>query len=219
MTGPARALLDSVQQELAPREDDNRLVPMVRAGTAPRDVLAAVAAEEHRIVPCDWRSFLTLATRAQEQPLREFFTGLAQGEGTALGTLPKLSRALGWSDEDVAAYRPKAGCQAYPAYMSWLALHAEPAAAAVAILSNFAAFGGYCAEIAKGLRERYGLSDSDCEFFDLFGAPAPGADRQAEAAVQAGLDSGRLDEGRAREYAHLFQDYELMFWNTLPDAA
>ena len=127
MTGPARALLDSVQQELAPREDDNRLVPMVRAGTAPRDVLAAVAAEEHRIVPCDWRSFLTLATRAQEQPLREFFTGLAQGEGTALGTLPKLSRALGWSDEDVAAYRPKAGCQAYPAYMSWLALHAEPA--------------------------------------------------------------------------------------------
>ena len=37
--------------------------------------------------------------------------------------------------------------------------------------------------------------------------------------MQAGLDSGRLDEGRAREYAHLFQDYELMFWNTLPDAA
>ncbi|WP_258349130.1 thiaminase II/PqqC family protein [Saccharopolyspora gregorii] len=217
MTGSARALLDSIHRELAPREGENRLVPLVRDGAAPRSVLAALAAEESRIVPCDWRSFLTLSARAADRPTREFFAGLAAGEGAALGALPKLSAALGWSEQDVADYRPKAGCQAYPAYMSWLALHAEPGDAAVAIVSNFAAFGAYCAEVAQALRSRYGLSDADCEFFDLFGTPVPGADEQAEAAVQAELDAGRITESRAREYARLFQDYELMFWNTLPD--
>lgn len=193
-------------------------MPLVRDGAAPRSVLGALAAEESRIVPCDWRSFLTLSARAADRPTREFFAGLAQGEGAALGALPKLSAALGWSERDVADYRPKAGCQAYPAYMSWLALHADPGDAAVAIVSNFAAFGAYCAEVARALRTRYGLSDSDCEFFDLFGTPVPGADAQAEAAVQAGLDAGTTTEALARQYAGLFQDYELMFWNTLPDS-
>ncbi|WP_338595932.1 transcriptional regulator [Saccharopolyspora sp. SCSIO 74807] len=218
MTGSARALLDSVQQELAPREGGNRLVPLVRHGNAPRAVPAALAAEEHRIVPCDWRSFLTLSARATDRPTREFFAGLAAGEGAALNALPKLARALGWDDDEVAAYRPAAGCQAYPAYMSWLALHAEPADAAVAIVSNFAAWGGYCAEIAHGLRSHYGLSEQDCEFFDLFAHPAAGAAEQAEAAVQAGLDAGKLTESTAREQARLFQEFELMFWNTLADA-
>ncbi|WP_243788289.1 transcriptional regulator [Saccharopolyspora gloriosae] len=217
MTGTALALLESIHQELAPREGENRLVPLVREGAAPTSVLAALAAEESRIVPCDRRSFLTLAARAADRPTCEFFTGLAQGEGTALGALPKLSAALGWSEQDVADYRPQAGCQAYPAYLSWLALHADPGDAAVAIVSNFAAFGAYCAEVARALRTRYGLSDSDCEFFDLFGAPEPGADVQAESAVQAGLDAGTITESLARQYARLFQDYELMFWNTLPD--
>ncbi|MFR9728162.1 transcriptional regulator [Saccharopolyspora sp. MS10] len=218
MTDSARALLDSVHRELAPREDENRLLPLLREGSAPAWVLGALAAEESRIVPCDWRSFLTLSARAADRPTREFFAGLAEGEGAALGALPKLSAALGWSEQDVADYRPKAGCQAYPAYMSWLALHADPGDAAVAIVSNFAAFGSYCAEVASALRAHYGLTDEDCEFFDLFGTPQPGAAERAEAAVQAGLDAGTLTEGLARRYAHLFQDYELMFWNTLPDS-
>ncbi|MDT7598877.1 MAG: hypothetical protein QOK26_954, partial [Pseudonocardiales bacterium] len=34
---------------------------------------------------------------------------------------------------------------------------------------------------------------------------------------QAGLDAGTLDQRRVRQYARLFQSYELMFWNTLAE--
>lgn len=217
MTGSARALLESVQRELAPSEDDNRLVPLVQEGRAPREVLAALAAEEHRIVRSDWKSFLTLATNAHEPPTREFFAGLAQGEAVALRALPVLARALGMGEDEVHAYQPQAGCQAYPAYMAWLALNAEPGEAAVAITANFTAWGAYCAAVAKALRAQYGLDDEACAFFDLFASPPPDSEQHAVDAVQAGIDAGRVDEEAARRYAHLFQSYELMFWNTLAD--
>jgi hypothetical protein len=86
---------------------------------------------------------------------------------------------------------------------------------AVALTANFSAWGGYCATIAGALREHYGFTDEQCAFFDFFAAPAPDLDRQATAAVQAGLDAGRLDERRARQYGRLLQHYEAMFWSAL----
>ncbi len=217
MTGSARALLDSVHRELVPAEDDNRLVPLVREGRAPRSVLASLAAEEHRIVRSDQKSFLTLAAMARETPTRDFFAGLAQGEGVALKAVPVLADALGMDEDEVRAYQPRAGCQAYPAFLAWLAMNAEPAEAAVAITTNFAAWGSYCAGLAEALRAKYGLDDAECAFFDFFASPPPGAQEQAVVAVQAGLDAGRVNQEAARRYAHLFQSYELMFWNTLAE--
>jgi hypothetical protein len=88
---------------------------------------------------------------------------------------------------------------------------------AVALTANFGAWGTYCAAIARGMREHYGFSDDACGFFDFFATPVP--DDQAVAVVQAGLDTGTLDQDAARRYARLFQSYELMFWNTLADSA
>lgn len=215
MTDSARELVDSVRCELAPQEDQNRLVPLVREGKIARSTLAALAAEEHRIVASDWRSFLTLAANSADRPTREYFSGLAQGEGVALNALPALAEALGMDAEAVRNYRPTAGCQSYPAYLAWLALNAEPSEVVVAVTANFAAWGAYCAEMATALREHYGLDDTSCAFFDFFAAPPPGIEQQAIAAVQAGIDAGRVGESRVREYGRLFQSYELMFWNSL----
>jgi hypothetical protein len=41
---------------------------------------------------------------------------------------------------------------------------------------------------------------------------------QAVAAVQAGIDAGRVDATRVSRQARLVQSYELMFWNTLADS-
>ncbi|HWD01428.1 MAG TPA: transcriptional regulator [Amycolatopsis sp.] len=210
----ARDLLDAIQRELAPRDDDNRLVPLVAAGREPRAVFAAIAAEERWIVRSDWRSFHALAARTDEPRAREFFGGLAPGERLALGKLDALAAAAG---DDPGTELPRAGCQAYPAYFAWLALNGEAAEVTVAIFANFAAWGRYCAAIATGMREHYGFADDACAFFDFFAADVPGLEEQALAAIQAGLDAGRLDADRARTYARLFQTYELSFWNTLAD--
>ncbi len=216
MTSSARDLLTAARTELAPAEGSNRLVPMIAAGQAPRSVFATIAAEEHRIVRSDWRSFLTLASRSAEQSAREFFASLAQGEGLALGKLTALAGAAGLDDAAVQGYQPMAGAQAYPAYLAWLALNGEPADVVIALAANFAAWGSYCAIIGKAMREHYGFAAEACGFFDFFATPAPDLDELAVAAVQAGIDTGR-QTGEAFTYGRLFQSYELMFWNSIAD--
>lgn len=213
----ARELLDSVQAELAPRDAENRLAPLIAEGAAPRSVFATIAAEELHIVPSDWRSLHTLAARSDAAAARSYFGELAKGEELALAQLAPLATAAGLDDDATRAYEPRPGCQAYPAYFAWLALNARPAEVAVALTANFGAWGTYCAAIGRGMREHYGFGEAACGFFDIFATPVP--DDQAVAVVQAGLDTGALDQGAARRYARLFQSYELMFWNTLADPA
>jgi hypothetical protein len=212
----ARELLDAVHAELEPRDTENRLAPRIADGTAPRSVFAAIAAEELHIVPSDWRSLHTLASRSDAPVARAYFGGLASGEELALAKLAPLAAAAGLDDEAARAYQPRSGCQAYPAYFAWLALNGRPAEVAVALTANFGAWGTYCAAIARGMREHYGFGDDACAFFDFFATPVP--DDQAVGVVQAGLDSGALDQDAAWRYARLFQSYELMFWNTLADS-
>jgi hypothetical protein len=218
MTGPARDLLKAAREKVAPAENDNRLVPLIASGQAPRSVFATIAAEESRIVRSDWRSFLTIAARCTEPISRELFSGLAAGEGLALTKLDSLRAATGLDDAALAAYEPKAGCQAYPAYLAWLCLFGEPADVIIALLANFAAWGDYCGTIARAMREHYGFDDDACAFFDFFAEPVPGADDAAAAAVQLAVDAGRQTD-EAFTYARLFQSYELMFWNTIADEA
>jgi hypothetical protein len=214
MTGSAQDLLDTIRRELAPEEGDNRFIPLVAQGDAPVSAIGALAAEELRIVSSDWRSFLALAARAPEPAARGFFSSLAAGEGLVLPMLPALATAAGLSEEDLRAYRPRPGCQAYSSFVAWLALNAEPAAAVLAMLINFDAWGGYCATIGQALRKHYGFADEACAFFDFFATPVPELEEQALAAVQAGLDAG-VPLDAARDHGHLLMGYELMFWNTL----
>jgi hypothetical protein len=214
MTGPARELLATARKALAPAENDNRLVPLIASGAAPRSVFATIAAEESRIVPSDWRSFLTIASRCVEPHSRALFTGLATGESLALDKLSALTAATGQPH----GYEPKAGCQAYPAYLAWLAMFGEPADVVVALIANFAAWGNYCATIAAAMREHYGFDDEACGFFDFFATPVPELEEQAVAALQAGMDAGRQTD-EVHTYGRLFQSYELMFWNTIADSA
>ena len=157
-----------------------------------------------------------LAARADDAAAVDFFTGLAQGENLVLPLVAPLAAAAGTDRGGLAAYEPRAGCQAYPAYVAWLALNAEPAAAALALVANFAAWGGYCAALAAALRERYGFDDEACAFLDFFGAPAPQPQERALRAAQTALDRGE-SLSAAHRYARLLHDYETGFWRTLAD--
>jgi hypothetical protein len=218
MAASARELLESTRRELAPGEHENRLVPLVARGSASREALAALAAEQHRIIPSDRRSFLLLAARATDPAASAFFADLAQGEVLALEKLAGFAAACGLGERELHAYEPRAGCQAYPAYVAWLALNGEPGDVVLALVANFAAWGSYCAAVARALREHYGFDDAGCAFFDFFAAPPPGGDEPALAVVQRALDGGTT-AGRAREHGRLLQRYELLFWNTLAELA
>ncbi|MFF5969329.1 transcriptional regulator [Streptomyces collinus] len=214
MTHPARDLLRTTTAALAPDPEANPLVPRIAAGTAPLAALAALALEQSWVIPADRRAFEHLAVRsaAADPQAAAFFTTLAEGEALAGERLVAFARACRAQE---ASYEPLPGCQAYPAYVAWLALNAAPADVVLALTANFSAWGGYCATIATALREHYGFTDEACAFFDFFAEPSPDLDRLAVAAVEAALDAGRLDGKRAHTYGRLLQTYEASFWSAL----
>ncbi|WP_406728724.1 transcriptional regulator [Streptomyces sp. GD-15H] len=216
MTRTAGELLETITRELAPDPRSNPLVPLIARGEADRDTLAALALEQHWVIPADRRAFQHLADRSADQPrAAAYFTALAEGEALAARRLDAFAAACGVDRDRARTYDPLPGCHAYPAYIAWLALNAAPADAVLAVTANFSAWGGYCATIAEALRAHYGFTDEACAFFDFFAEPTPDLDRTATEAVQAALDAGRLDENRARGYGHLLQSYESLFWRTL----
>ncbi|MBD0421373.1 transcriptional regulator [Streptomyces sp. TRM S81-3] len=216
MARTARQLLETTTGKLAPDPGANRLVPLVARGAAGRDTLAALALEQRWVIAADRRSFLYLADRAAEEPeTAAWFTALAEGENLAGQRLEAFAAACGVNEQRTVAYEPLPGCQAYPAYVAWLALNGSPSEVVLALHANFSAWGGYCATIAAALRRHYGFTDEACAFFDFFAEPDPALERTATAAVQAALDAGRLSEDLVRRYGRLLRSYEAMFWHTL----
>ncbi|MEY9966149.1 hypothetical protein ABIA33_004208 [Streptacidiphilus sp. MAP12-16] len=216
MTESAAGLLESVRRQLALREGDNRLIPRIAEGSASPAVLAELAAQQWRIIASDRRSFLVLAARCADNPGGEYFAGLAAGESLALDKLGGFATACGLDSAALLAREPLAGCQAYPAYMAWLALNGDPAGVVLALAANFATWSGYCATAAHALRHYYDFDDRACAFFDFFAAPAPEAEAQALAVVERALPEGSAS-AELLGYGRLLQSYELMFWNTLAD--
>jgi hypothetical protein len=223
MTPTARELLESTTGKLAPDPHANRLLPVIARGAARRTTLAALAHEQRHVIAADRRAFLHLAERSAagtgtfgaEPASAAFFGMLAEGEALAQDRLGAFAAAVGADGAAVSAYEPLADCQAYPAYVAWLALNGEPTDVVLALSANFAAWGGYCETIADALRHHYGFDDEACGFFDLFAAPAPELERRALDAVQDGLDAGRVSRDGVHHHGRLLQAYETKFWHAL----
>jgi thiaminase len=207
----ARELLEELGRELASVEQairDHRYLAQV----PPEESLRAFVGEQYTILGSDRRSFAHLAARFPGPPAGEFFLDLAQGEGEALARLLALAGSLGVDERGLVAYDPKPGCQAYTAFVSWLALNGSRAELALAFLANLAAWGENCRRLGDLLRGR-----CETSFFQFFSEPAPGFEELALAVADQGLTAGDQPE-RARRAARLLQAYELLFWDTLADA-
>ncbi|MGW0604896.1 hypothetical protein [Streptomyces sp. NPDC002640] len=137
--------------------------------------------------------------------------GVGAGAGAGGGRVDRTGGGAG------GGYALRPGCQAYPAFVAWLALNAAPAGTVLALAANFSAWGGYCGRIATGLREHYGLDDRACAFFDLFAAPSPEHEETVLAAVQEWAEAGRIDEAAVRRHGRLLRAYEAGFWDALVD--
>ena len=104
---------------------------------------------------------------------------------------------LGMGPEDLLSYEPRAGAQAYPAFVAWLALNGSRADVALAFLANLAAWGTNCGRVAAALRDRYSAEEEAVAFFDFFATPPPGFEEPARSTPARG--------------------YELLFWDTLAE--
>jgi thiaminase len=215
----ARQILDELRQELAGVETTNRFVDRIATGALPLRVVRALACEEYRTTRADQRSFTMLAARYPESPAGEYFLGLASGEVVAIERLRDMATAVSLTAGDLEAYEPDPRCQAYPAYVAWLALNGTAADAVIGLVSNFATWGEYCGSISRALRQHYQLDESGTGFFDLFGGESDSrSEALATAVIEASLESGAVSAS-GRRAARMLHAYELMFWDALVDSA
>ena len=200
-------LVAAVRAELAPVERslaEHRYLAELEAGRVPRESLRAFAGEQRAIIASDRRGFEHLAHRFPQPPASDFFREMATGEAEALRLLEPFAAAVGLG----ADYEPLAGCQAYPAYVAWLALNASPAEVALAFLANLEAWGRSCARVRDALRPR---GADAVAFFDFFATPPAGFEERALALIATGEPTS------SRRAARLLQAYELLYWDTLAD--
>jgi TENA/THI-4/PQQC family len=204
----AAELLALVRGELAPVAHslaEHRYLLAVESGRVPVESLRIFAGEQRAIIASDQNSFEHLMQRFPEQPAAGFFRELAAGEAEALRLLERFAAAVGLGRE----YEPLAGCQAYSAYVAWLALNGSPADVALAFLANLESWGRSCARLRDALRPACG--DDAVAFFGFFARAPQGFEERALELVATGEPSS------ARRAARLLQAYELLYWDTLAD--
>ena len=197
---------------------EHRYIKALEAGLVPRDTLRLFAGEQYAIIGSDLRSVAQLVSRFGDLASRDFFFNVLQGERAALEGLEAFASALAMNEEQLFSYEPLPGAHAYTCYMAWLALYGSDAAVAAAYLVNFPAWGRSCARMSRVLRERYGFRESEVAFFDLFANPPADFEGSALGVIDDGLTRG-ADPRLIRRAARLLQGYELLFWDTLEQAA
>lgn len=214
LTAETRAQLKAVEEQLF----SHPYLAGLEAGRIPVEKLRLFAGEQYHIISSDLRSVALLVSRHAHLASRGYLLGSLQGEAAARDALLPLAQALGLTEADLQAYEPLPGCQAYPAYVSWLALFGSDADFAAAFLVNLPAWGANCGRMSAALKERYGLTPDAVAFLDQFAAPAPEFEADSLRVIQDGLNRG-LDPQSMRRAARLIQAYELMYWDTLHQAS
>lgn len=209
-----RDYLEGIRRDLANVAPGNPYLDLVAVSAVPRDRLGDFAAEQAQLRASDRRSFLYLATRS-DGVAGSLFAEFADGERRALDLLTIFTNALGRPAESGVS-SPRAGCRAYPAFVAWLALNAEPVDAAVALVACRPAWSASISGLGRALREQpgYRFNDRACAFFELMAAPDSHAEDQLIGLLEGKMGAGQ-PPARASGYARLLASYQAMFWSTL----
>ncbi|ROP37263.1 transcriptional regulator [Saccharothrix texasensis] len=216
MDHEVKELVARARQRTAERPYSNRFLDLLDNGALPVERLRQLAAELHRLVASDRRSFTLLASRFPESPAGDFYLTMAQGEGEALRLLSDFAAAVDVDQAARRAHEPLPFAQVYPAYLAQVALGGGSSAVALALLANVAESGSTYRRVADALQTRYGFSDEAVGHFRFFGETPDELLDQAEAVVAHGLAAGE-DPDEAVRTARLVSVYESLFWDALAE--
>jgi thiaminase len=214
MDDDVASVVDRAQREIAKQATANRFLDLLEAGRVPTERLGWLAGELYRLVGSDQRSQALLASRFPTPPAGQLFLTLAQGEAEALRLLMDFAAAVGMGEAELAAYEPLPLAQAYPAYLTQVAVFGSSSAMALALLANVAESGGTYARVAAALRARYGLAEAAVGHFRYFAETPPELLDAAASVVAAGLAGGESTDEAVRA-ARMVGALETAFWDTL----
>lgn len=221
MSRQARQILVESRREVAALDERIRRHPFLELwaeGRAARAGLGMFTGQQRHILESDLRSVALVVARAASAATREFFLGMLQGERAALAVLPDLAAAADQAPGQLLQDEPLPGAFAYSAYVAWLAQYGTPAEFAGAFLVNLEAWGANCGRMSRALRDRYGCTAKNTAFLDLFATASPEFEERGLAVLEEGLACG-VSPAAIQRAARLLQGYELLYWDTMLQAA
>lgn len=215
-----RQLIEKIRADLELLDQKivrHRYLDALDKGRVAREKLKIFAGQQFHLISSDLRSVAGCVAHHGHLPSRPYLLGVLQGENSAFEALRKFAAALGMSDDEARACEPLPAALAYSAFVAWLAVYGSDAELAAAFTVNFAAWGSNCGRMSRALKAQYGLPAEAVAFFDFF-ADLPPADDSAFAVIQGGLERG-VAPALVHRAARLLQGYELMFWDSMAEAA
>lgn len=213
--------VERVRHELQPLNEKILNHPYLQALNAERierERLRIFAVQQSYIIGSDLRSVAQMVARASSARSQEFFLELLEGERAALKALELFNAGVAAAPGTPVSDDPLPGAFAYCAFVAWLSLYASEAEFAGVLLINLPVWGTNCGRMADALRSRYGFSEAEVSFFTLFSEAPTGFEERAATVIAEGSAYG-VPAGKIRRAAALLQAYELLFWDTMAQAA
>jgi thiaminase len=216
----AHQVIEKIRADLKPLDQkivQHYYLEALEKGSVAREKLKIFAGQQFDIISSDLRSVALFLAHHGHLPSRLYLLSVLHSENAAFEALAKFAQALGMSDKELRASEPIPAAFAYSAFVAWLAFYGSDAELAAAFMVNLAAWGASCGRMSDALKSQYGMNSVAVGFFDLF-ANNPPADDTALAVVQSGLDRG-VGPALIGRAGRLLQGYELMFWDSMAEAA
>ncbi|MFH8223709.1 hypothetical protein ACH4C2_30575 [Streptomyces sp. NPDC018057] len=177
-------------------QHDNPLLRAARSGRVEQAHLLRMVQADLWCVEAETVAYAVLLARFPNGPAGDLFAELNSTLRTLRPGLDTCARALGPLSAEASAYPETDGAFAFPAAVSWTALHAERAAAALAIRSDFAIYAWECRELVHELADT--ATPVPEAFRDHYDMPTPTKLLDlAAAAVEDGLRRGDAPERAA----------------------
>ncbi|WP_340556393.1 hypothetical protein [Streptomyces sp. GSL17-111] len=127
----------------------NILIALARQGPVDTDVLRRLVQADLLCLRAETVAYATLLARFPDGPSAELFIRLNDALRSRLPQLERCAHALGASRAGPPYQHGTFDAFAFPGTVSWVALHAERAAAALAIHTDFAAYFPLCQELVR----------------------------------------------------------------------
>ncbi|MFJ8098635.1 hypothetical protein [Streptomyces griseofuscus] len=153
------------------RRRDNALLRSARAGRVDKDSLRRMVQADQLCLETETVAYAILLARFPSGLAADLFAAVNTALRSIKPSLDQCAQSLGSLPVSAADPAKTPDAFAFPLAVSWTCLHAGPAAAALALRSDFAAYARECRELLRT------LTDAGAEvpeaFADHYGMPAP----------------------------------------------
>ncbi|MEU2764419.1 MULTISPECIES: hypothetical protein [unclassified Streptomyces] len=177
------------EQEKTVRQRGNALLRLARDGRVGRMHLCRMVQADQLCLESETVAYAILLTRFPTGPAADLFAGLNAALCSLKPSLDRCAKALNSSPASALDPSVDSNAFAFPQAVSWMCLHAGPAAAALALRSDFAAYARESGELLQTLSSS-GIEVPE-EIRDHYSSPAPAKLLDLAAAV--------VQEGTVRE--------------------